>query len=163
MAEALQAAITGLQDNTDFIDELNVSKEEYKALIGSINRVYASKQRRILLGNPHEAETKVRLDFLTPKVNDLLIKRLQAKLELIENVIKEVKHRVKDSVFAIRQLLGKMEEDFAAAKYGGDFGAASDKDMFALERALMERKLAYQKLMQAQNIYLRKGKDKRLP
>ena len=109
--------------------------------MGSVRRAYEEAEAGML-----------KLDFLTERVKERLVCRLCAKVESIENVVKELKHRLKDTVYAIRQLLGKLDEDFA--KYGDDFGSSSNKDVMALERALSVRKLAWVRLMEAHNNYL---------
>ena len=140
----LASAVHDLQEQTEFLDELGQNIEEYKAVMGSVRRAYEEAEAGML-----------KLDFLTERVKERLVCRLCAKVESIENVVKELKHRLKDTVYAIRQLLGKLDEDFA--KYGDDFGSSSNKDVMALERALSVRKLAWVRLMEAQNNYLAHG------
>lgn len=151
----LSQAIKDLQDQTEFLDELWQNIQEYQAAIGSVKRAYEANQREVLLDRPPEAEAgTVTLHFFTPRVKEQLIWRMMSKVESIENVVKELRHRIKDTVCTIRQLLGKLDEGFS--KYGFDFCACSNKDVIAMERALSIRKLAWIKLMEAQNVYLKK-------
>jgi hypothetical protein len=165
MEKAFEQALHELKEQLLFIQELTQEVSEHESLVSSVNRVAELQQKQkeadFTLRQQQEHPQDITLtsgyaplamEFtLESDVRYKLLRKLHYKIESINNVIKESRHRMKDTCYGIRHLLTK--SDGVLAKYDSSAnsdGAINAKDFGNIERHLSMRKSAVALLIECQ-------------